>query len=99
VGEFQVMLAAWNFSWFLGTLAILATILTAGYLLWAWQRVFLGVNPLTAKYPDIGAREAAVLIPLAILSILIGVIPGLTVFQWTEPAVAGWVDNLARLKP
>ncbi len=99
VGEFQVMLAAWNYCWFLGTLSILATILTAGYLLWAWQRVFLGVNPLTAKYPDINSREAAVLIPLAVLSILIGVIPGLTVFQWTEPAVAGWVDNLARLKP
>jgi len=27
------------------------------------------------------------------------VIPGLTVFQWTEPAVTGWIDNLAKLKP
>ena len=98
VGEFQVMLAAWNYCWFLGTMSILATILTAGYLLWAWQRVFLGVNPLTAKYPDISAREAAVLIPLAILAILLGVLPGLTVFQWTEPAVTGWIDNLAKLK-
>jgi len=99
VGEFQVMLAAWNFCWFLGTLSILATILTAGYLLWAWQRVFLGVNPLTAAYPDVNAREAAVLIPLAILAVVLGVIPGLAVFQWTEPAVTGWVENLAKLKP
>jgi len=99
VGEFQVMLAAWNYCWFLGAMAILATIVTAGYLLWAWQRVFLGVNPLTAKYPDISSREAAVLIPLAILAIVLGVIPGLTVFQWTEPAVTGWIDNLAKLKP
>ncbi len=99
VGEFQVMLAAWNYCWFLGAMAILATIITAGYLLWAWQRVFLGVNPLTAKYPDISSREAAVLIPLAILAIVLGVIPGLTVFQWTEPAVTGWIDNLAKLKP
>ncbi len=98
VGEFQVMLAAWNYCWFLGTMSILATILTAGYLLWAWQRVFLGVNPLTAKYPDVSAREAAVLIPLAILAIVLGVLPGLTVFQWTEPAVTGWIDNLAKLK-
>ncbi len=98
VGEFQVMMAAWNYCWFLGALSILATILTAGYLLWAWQRVFLGVNPATAKYPDVSAREATVLIPLALLSILLGVLPGLTVFQWTEPAVNGWIDNLAKLK-
>ena len=98
VGEFQVMMAAWNYCWFLGTLSILATILTAGYLLWAWQRVFLGVNPATAKFPDLSAREATVLIPLAVLCILLGVIPGLTVFQWTEPAVNGWIDNLAKLK-
>jgi NADH-quinone oxidoreductase subunit M len=98
VGEFQVMMAAWNYCWFLGTLSILATILTAGYLLWAWQRVFLGVNPATAKFPDVSGREATVLIPLALLCILLGVIPGLVVFQWTEPAVNGWIDNLAKLK-
>ena len=99
VGEFQVMLAAWNYCWFLGTLSMLATILTAGYLLWAWQRVFLGVNPLTATYPDVTAREATVLIPLAILTVVLGVIPGLAVFQWTEPSVTGWVENLSKLKP
>ncbi len=98
VGEFQVMLAAWSFSPALAVPAILATILTAAYLLWAWQRVFLGVNPHTASYPEITVRESCVLIPLAVLSIVLGIIPGLVVFQWSEPSVAGWIENLARLK-
>lgn len=99
VGEFMVMMAAWNFSPALAIPAILATVLTAGYLLWAWQRVFLGVNPATANYPDVTAREGAVLFPLVWVCVGLGVLPGLLIFQWTEPSVAGWVENLAKLKP
>ena len=56
-------------------LAILATVLTAGYLLWAWQRAFLGVNPTTAAYPDVSAREGAVLFPLVGLCLALGGLP------------------------
>ncbi len=99
VGEFMVMMAAWNFSPALAIPAILATVLTAAYLLWAWQRVFLGVNPITATYPDVTAREGAVLFPLVGLCLALGVLPGLLVFQWMEPSVFGWVETLAKLKP
>ena len=99
VGEFQVMMAAWVYSRWLAVPAILTTILTAAYLLWVWQRVFLGVNPATAEYPEVSIRESCVLIPLAIFCIVLGVIPGLTIFQWTEPSIAGWIENLAKLKP
>jgi len=99
VGEFMVMMAAWNFSPVLAVPAILATVLTAAYLLWAWQRVFLGVNPTTANYPDVTAREGAVLFPLVGLAVLLGILPGLLIFQWAEPSVFAWVENLAKLKP
>ena len=64
VGEFFVLIAAWNFSPALAIPAILSVILTAGYLLWTWQRVFLGTNPATQALSRISAREAAV--PLAV---------------------------------
>jgi len=99
VGEFQVMVAAWNFRPWLAVPAILATILTAAYLLWAFQRVYLGVNPHTHAFPDVDAREKAVLIPMVLLCIALGIVPGLLVFQWAEPSVAGWVESLSRLKP
>jgi NADH-quinone oxidoreductase subunit M len=97
-GEFSVLMAAWNFSPGLAVPAVLSVILTAGYLLWAWQRVYFGTNPATASFPDLSLREAAVLIPFAALAILLGVWPGL-VTNWMEPSVGGWVENLAVLKP
>jgi NADH-quinone oxidoreductase subunit M len=97
VGEFQVMMGAWRFCWGLTTAAILSTILTAAYLLWAWQRAYLGVNPDTAKFPDVTAREFVVLGVFVLLSIALGVAPGFLVFSWTEPSVYGWVQSLAGL--
>jgi NADH-quinone oxidoreductase subunit M len=98
VGEFQVMVAAWNFSPALAVPAILATILTAAYLLWTWQRVFLGVNPATKDFPELSVREFVVLLPFVLLSIALGVFPTL-VYQWMSPSVQGWVDVLARIRP
>lgn len=98
VGELWVMMAAWNFSPALAIPAVLSVILTAGYLLWAWQRVYFGTNPETKTFPDLNPREAAVLIPFAILAILLGVWPSL-MMNWMEPSVGGWIENLAALKP
>ncbi|MFO0850595.1 MAG: NADH-quinone oxidoreductase subunit M [Gemmataceae bacterium] len=97
VGEFMVILAAWNFCPGLAVPAILATILTAAYLLRTWQKVYLGTNPATADFPDLSAREFVVLLPFALLAIALGVLPWL-VTTWVEPSVAGWVDALSRLK-
>ncbi len=96
VGEFQVLMGAWTFCWGLTTAAILSTILTAAYLLWAWQRAYLGVNPDTAKFPDVSAREFVVLGVFVLLSIALGVVPWV-VTSWTEPSVYGWVESLAVL--
>jgi NADH-quinone oxidoreductase subunit M len=97
VGEFTVLMAAWNFSPGLAIPAVLSVILTAAYLLWAWQRVYFGTNPETKAFPELTVREAAVLVPFAVLAILLGVWPGV-VMNWAEPSVAGWVENMSVLK-
>lgn len=97
VGEFTVLTAAWNYAPALAIPAVLSVILTAAYLLWAWQRVYFGTNPDTKAFPELTAREAAVLVPFAALAVLLGVWPGL-VMRWLDPSVAGWVENLAALK-
>ncbi|MDB5306154.1 MAG: ndhD1 [Gemmataceae bacterium] len=97
-GEFTVFMAAWSYSPALAVPAVLSVILTAGYLLWAWQRVYFGTNPGTKTFPDLSPREAAVLIPFALLAIALGVWPNL-VMSWMEPSVGGWVANMAALKP
>ena len=99
VGEVFVVLAAWNFSPVLAIAAILATVLTAGYLLWTWQRVFLGTNPALAKLHDLTLREAIILLVFVLLAIALGVFPQFLLLSWVEPSVTGLVESLARLKP
>ena len=94
-----MLLAAWNFSPALAITAVLSVILTAGYLLWTWQRVYLGTNPETQKFPELTPREAVVLLPFALLAIALGVLPGLLLFNWMDPSVSGWIENMAALKP
>lgn len=97
-GEFTVLMAAWNFAPNLAIPAVLSVILTAAYLLWAWQRVYFGTNPATAGFPDLSPREASVLVTFALFAILLGVWPSLLT-NWMEPSVAGWIENMSVLKP
>jgi len=51
-------------------------ILTAAYLLWTMQRVFLGeLNPKYETLTDMNGRELLMLVPLAIIVIVLGVWP------------------------
>jgi NADH-quinone oxidoreductase subunit M len=98
VGEFMVLAAAWDFSPALAVPAILSVVLTAGYLLWTWQRVFLGTNEATQAFPDLSPREAAVLVPFVGMAIALGIFPQALLFNWVDPSVTGWVANLSVLK-
>lgn len=53
-------------------------VLTAAYMLWTFQRVFLGkINEKYRGLPDINAREILSLAPLALIVIAVGVYPKL----------------------
>lgn len=76
ISEVLVLLGAWQRIPWLAAIGASAVILTAGYMLWTLQRVFLGpVNERYASLPDLTAREAFTLVPLAILVVALGVYP------------------------
>jgi NADH-quinone oxidoreductase subunit M len=105
VGEFFVVLSAWNFTGDLAwphwgkvfaILAALTVVLTAAYILWTLQRVYLGQNPAYRDYPDINLRELLCILPLVVLAVVLGVWPDL-LLGWMEPSVTGLVSSLAQL--
>src|SRR5207244_10768726 len=106
VGEVMVVLRTWNFAppdfpdcgKLLGVLAALTVVLTAGYILWTLQRVYLGQNPAYKDSPDISFRELLCIVPLVVLAVVLGVMPNL-LLSWMETSVTGLVDTLARLGP
>ncbi len=81
VGEFLILVGAFKSS-FLGSpwyaiVAAIGVILAAVYLLWSYQRVFFGrvENPENRSLKDLGAREWAVLVPVVLLIVWLGVYP------------------------
>ncbi len=85
VAEVFVVLASFNYSKVLAVLAAAAVILTAGYILWTLQRVFLGRSETWKGLPDMDLREITVAVPLVVLTIAMGVLPNTLVFSLDEP--------------
>jgi NADH-quinone oxidoreductase subunit M len=81
VGEFMVILAAFQANFWYAFLAGLVLILGAAYNLWLVKRVIFGEvgNQNVAKLKDINAREALVLGVIAAMVLLIGL--------WPQPLV------------
>ena len=78
VSEFLVLVGAWEVYPVLTSLAVIGIVVTAAFLLWTLQRVFLG--PLNEKYKDfadVTFREKFTLVPLAFLCVLLGIVPSL----------------------
>jgi NADH-quinone oxidoreductase subunit M len=78
IGEVLVLLGTSETSFVMVLLAMGGIVLAASYILWMLQRVALG-QPATstaAQLPDITVREAATLVPLALIIFWVGVYPG-----------------------
>lgn len=76
ISEVLVLIGGWQNYPVVTIIAASAVVLTAGYMLWAMQRIYLG--PANEKYlelPDINAREVATLVPLGIIVVILGVYP------------------------
>jgi NADH-quinone oxidoreductase subunit M len=99
VGEFMVVLSVWSYDRVFAMLAALTVVITAAYILWTLQRVFMGENPQYKNYPDISVREIVCITPLVVLAVALGVLPGYLLLNWMEPSVTGLVDTLARFTP
>ncbi|MFH0989110.1 MAG: NADH-quinone oxidoreductase subunit M [bacterium] len=63
----------------------LGIVLTAAYMLWTLQRVFLGQpNEKWATLPDINGRELAALVPLAVIVLVLGIYPSFLLDMMTS---------------
>ncbi len=87
VGEFLLLKSVYDKNVWLGAIAGLTIILGAVYMLRLMQRSMFGEsNKVTAKFKDVSGTEVAVLLPIAIMVILMGVFPNIFL-KITEPAV------------
>ncbi|WP_417511621.1 NADH-quinone oxidoreductase subunit M [Methylophaga sp.] len=77
VGEFMVILAAFQANFWFAFLAATTLILGAAYTLWMVKRVFFGevMNQQVAQLEDINTREFMLLASLAVIILLLGLWP------------------------
>ncbi len=77
VGEFLILVGAFQVHWVPAALATSGIIFAAVYMLWMYQRVvFGGVRHEESRHlPDLDARELVTLVPILLLIVWIGVYP------------------------
>ena len=104
IGEVFVTLSVWSFSQALAVISAATVILTAGYILWTLQRVYLGPEykgPHGDHITPMTPRKLAIAAPLLAFAILFGVYPQ-AIFNYMTPTItrmfAIWPIGLARSK-
>ena len=80
VGEFLILLGAFEASMFFGSLAVIGVVLGAVYMLWMFKRMFFGEEGELVsdkKHPlhDLSLREMVVMAPLIVLIFWMGLLP------------------------
>jgi len=94
VGEFLVLVGAFPTARWWVVVGTTAVILAALYLLWAFQRVFQGEpDEANRSVPDLTMRERAVIAPLLILIVGLGVYPK-PLLDRIEPSVTSLVEHV-----
>ncbi len=75
-------------------ISVIGLVITAAFLLWAIQRVFLGnLNEKYKDYTDMSPREIFCQAPLLFLCVVLGIFP-FFLLDWMEPSVVQMVDFL-----
>jgi len=94
VGEFLTMLGAFQVNTWVAIFAATGVILSAAYMLYLYWRVIFGrlVKPSLQAIQDLSAREVAILAPLVVATIVMGVYPNF-VFKVTSASVEHLLDQ------
>jgi NADH-quinone oxidoreductase subunit M len=100
IGEFLVLVGTSFESFVKVLLAMVGIVLAASYMLWMLQRVALGQPNTKAAslLQDLGPREMATLIPLAVLVFWIGLYPG-PLMEMMDASVTNLVEQTIRSLP
>ncbi|HSG98532.1 MAG TPA: Fe-S-binding domain-containing protein, partial [candidate division Zixibacteria bacterium] len=93
VGEFMILLGAFQSKPIFAIISTSAVILAAGYMLWLVKRVFFGpiTKPENESLKDLTFRELATLIPLVALILWIGIYPR-PFLDRINPALQDWLN-------
>ena len=100
VGEFLVIVGAFDFWPVVAAITATAMMLAAAYLLWMYQRVIFGdlsdfLKGIGHHLTDMNRFEVATLAPLVVLAVGFGVFPGLLLALWQLPVT----EILSRVAP
>jgi len=104
IGEVFVVLAVWKFSYLLAVLSAAVVILTAGYILWAVQRVYLGPEykgPHGDHLTPSNLRENVIGTILCVFAVVFGVFPYQfpggrpSLLKYMDATIASQVSDLA----
>ena len=83
VGEFLILLGSFKSYPVLAIIATSGALFSVIYMLWMYQRVMFGPvdKPQNSKLKDLTFRETAIMVPIAVLIIVMGIFPGLFLRQ------------------
>jgi NADH-quinone oxidoreductase subunit M len=84
VSEILVLISAFDYRWYVGAIAVTGIVLAAIYMLWAYQKMFTGPNPMNLQADvdaggesvmDLHRREVGILVPLMVALVVFGFYP------------------------
>ncbi len=100
VGEFLILLGAFAWNRQLAALAATGVILSATYMLWMFQRVNYGPvrHEENATLPDLKPREWAMLVPIVVMCVVMGVFPNVFL-RPMAPAIERMLGRVTEAAP
>jgi NADH-quinone oxidoreductase subunit M len=99
ISEVLVLLGAWTKFPGLTVVAASAVVLTAGYMLWTLQRIYLGKpNEKYLTLPEITPRELFTLVPLAVIVLFLGIFPS-PILNLQSPALVKLNETVEAARP
>ena len=99
IGEFMVLLGAFQYEIWVGAIGTLGIVITAAYVLRLYQRSMTGpVGAGLEGLRDLGKREIAALAPIAALTVILGFYPA-PILDAVNPAVEQVMTTIGATDP
>jgi NADH-quinone oxidoreductase subunit M len=95
IGEFLILLGAFQAWWLYGAIAVTGVIFAAAYFLWFYERAIFGPlkESLPAVIKDLNSREWAIGVALSVMIFWIGIYPS-PFLRMVNGSVQEMVDRL-----
>jgi NADH-quinone oxidoreductase subunit M len=87
-----VLISAFDYAWYVGAVAVTGIVLSAVYVLWAYQRMMTGPEVPEGDTRDLNRRELLVVTPLMVGLVLFGFYPA-PLLEVSNPTVYALLDG------